>query len=146
MTAALLIFLGGLIFSSALSRRAQKKGPLLLLILSSYGLRVLLTLSFFIISAWQLPILPELQIEGGFWQFAPDAASYHSGAAQTAEAWGQGEPLSFSGSWYVFLVALLYHVSGPPLSMLHCSMPGQTPWRLSLAIFSPSGLPAGALG
>ena len=83
--------LSGTLLLTWLCRRAAPDDPALTHIaLSAYALRVALTLTFYVISAWRLPVLEGLQRGGGFLQIGGDGLGYHVHALRILNAWQQG--------------------------------------------------------
>lgn len=87
------LIVGGMGVTLLLCRLARAGRFLAIAVLASYGLRVALAVSFYVISAYQLPVLQSLQLGEGFWRFARDAPWYHWNAAQIAEAFRRGADL-----------------------------------------------------
>ena len=91
-------------------------------VLTAYGLRCALAVLLFIVSAYQLPVLENLQLGQGFWAFAPDSRTYHLHAVEIADALRagteipplfdtSGEPVSSPRDFFLF-TAFLYRVLG----------------------------------
>lgn len=62
-------------------------------LLGAFAPRTALAVGLYLISAHQLPLLRELQLPGGFWQFARDAQNYHLNAVRLAQALSAHAPL-----------------------------------------------------
>ncbi len=108
-----------------LCRRLTEDPMLGRIVLASYGVRVLVTLFLFAVSAWRLPVLQGLQRGDGFLQIGGDGVGYHIFAMRIAEAWRIGIDLPFlfrmddpQNGLYVSLavpVAFVYRMLGPSL-------------------------------
>jgi len=117
----LALIVGGLGVSVLLSRLANGDRFLTAVLLVSYALRVGLAISLYAISAYHLPVLQELQVEGGFWRFTQDAPWYHWNALRIAESLGSGAeipPLTVYGEifrvdpTFYILIAFVYLALG----------------------------------
>src|SRR5438874_9182943 len=62
--------------------RLTKSRTVLVVTFASVAARLLIGEAMFVVSAFHLPLLRDLQLSGGFWQFAPDAAGYDLAARQ----------------------------------------------------------------
>ncbi len=112
-TASFIILTGGLLLR-LLTRRIDPSPTLQRVLLSSYALRVLLTLTLFYVSFWQLPLLRSLQTHPGFWAFGLDCPVYHTFGTKILEAWNQRTELPNPGLGmeYFFFIAGVYKVFG----------------------------------
>lgn len=108
------VWLAGIVagaFALAWICRAASPDPALgRLALWGYGARVALTLVFYAISAWQLPVFESLHFGPGFWFFAPDALRYHERALDVLQAWQRQESLytisQVNGAYYPLYLSL----------------------------------------
>ena len=62
--------------------RLTKSRIVTILTFASAAARLLIGEALFVVSAFNLPLLTELHVSGGFWQLAPDAAGYDLAARQ----------------------------------------------------------------
>lgn len=87
---------------------------LLWTVLGSLALRSILSLGFYLISLWEIPIFESLQVGEGFWSFAPDAAHHHAYAVRIVEAWRDGIelPEGLHRGWYFLILATVYKLMG----------------------------------
>lgn len=95
--------------------------------LGSFALRACLGIGLFYASLWQLPILEGLQVDGGFWAFAPDGKGYHdtteAALALLASDLPPPQALGLGEGHYNYVLLVLYALLGPhPLSaiILNC--------------------------
>ena len=95
--------------------------------LGSFALRAGLGIGLFYASLWQLPILEGLQVDGGFWAFAPDGKGYHdtteAALALLASDLPPPQALGLGEGHYNYVLLVLYALLGPhPLSaiILNC--------------------------
>ncbi len=95
--------------------------------LGSFALRACLGIGLFYASLWQLPILEGLQVDGGFWAFAPDGKGYHdtteAALALLANDLPPPQALGLGEGHYNYVLLVLYALLGPhPLSaiILNC--------------------------
>jgi hypothetical protein len=79
-----------------------------------FFIHVVFTTILFAASYLELPLLPSLQLGGGFWAFAPDANGYHLRALGIIDAIRTGQNVSVSGpaAAYGVLVAGIYVIFG----------------------------------
>lgn len=122
MTAIFYVTVAGAALSVLLCCWARVERFLTRVLLVSYGLRVALAVSLYVVSAYDLPIFRELHLSGGFWRFARDAPWYHWNAVRIADAfrWGTEIPALMSGNQpfpvdpdFYFVTAFAYLVFGP---------------------------------
>ena len=97
------------------------------IVLGGFALRACLGIGLFYASLWQLPILESLQIDGGFWAFAPDGKGYHdtteAALALLASDLPPPQALGLGEGHYNYILLVLYALLGPhPLSaiILNC--------------------------
>lgn len=97
------------------------------IVLGSFAVRACLGIGLFYASLWQLPILEGLQIDGGFWAFAPDGKGYHdtteAALALLANDLPPPQALGLGEGHYNYVLLVLYALLGPlPLSaiILNC--------------------------
>ena len=97
------------------------------IVLGSFALRACLGIGLFYASLWQLPILEGLQIDGGFWAFAPDGKGYHDSTeaalALLANDLPPPQALGLGEGHYNYILLVLYALLGPhPLNaiILNC--------------------------
>jgi tetratricopeptide (TPR) repeat protein len=97
------------------------------IVLGSFALRACLGIGLFYASLWQLPILESLQIDGGFWAFAPDGKGYHDATeaalALLANDLPPPQALGLGEGHYNYILLVLYALLGPhPLNaiILNC--------------------------
>jgi tetratricopeptide (TPR) repeat protein len=97
------------------------------IVLGSFALRACLGIGLFYASLWQLPILESLQIDGGFWAFAPDGKGYHdtteAALALLANDLPPPQALGLGEGHYNYILLVLYALLGPhPLNaiILNC--------------------------
>ena len=97
------------------------------IVLGSFALRACLGIGLFYASLWQLPILEGLQIDGGFWAFAPDGKGYHdtteAALALLASDLPPPQALGLGEGHYNYILLVLYALLGPhPLNaiILNC--------------------------
>lgn len=115
----LLKFLGEIALGFGLLRwlagRASRDPWLRRVVLLSYSLRVALGVFLYIVSLHHWPLLRSLQMNHGFWGFAPDGGVYHYFGQQIADAWRKGIELpdTVFGFEYFALVAAVYRLLGP---------------------------------
>ena len=69
--------------------------------------------ALFLISFWQLPIMPGLQLGGGFWALALDGRTYFDVAAHAAATSIRGITDDFPSPFYLRSLALWLRVFGP---------------------------------
>ncbi len=87
------------------------------IVLGSFALRACLGIGLFYASLWQLPILESLQIDGGFWAFAPDGKGYHDATeaalALLANDLPPPQALGLGEGHYNYILLVLYALLGP---------------------------------
>ena len=87
------------------------------IVLGSFALRACLGIGLFYASLWQLPILESLQIDGGFWAFAPDGKGYHdtteAALALLANDLPPPQALGLGEGHYNYILLVLYALLGP---------------------------------
>src|SRR5437868_551666 len=66
---------------------------LVVVTMASFVSRLVVGLALFWVSYLRLPLFQNLQIQGGFWWLAPDAAGYQEAADIAAKALADGGPL-----------------------------------------------------
>src|SRR4051794_9591605 len=78
--------------------------------------RALIGAALFLISFWQLPIMPSLQLGGGFWALALDGRTYFDVAAHAAATTIRGITDDFPSPFYLRTLAVWLRVFGaiPP--------------------------------
>lgn len=83
-------------------------------VLGSLVLRSVLSLGFYFVSLWNIPLLESLQLGGGFWSFAPDGAHHHALSIKIVEAWRDGIelPEGLGRGWYFLVLATVYKLVG----------------------------------
>ncbi len=67
-----------------ITRRATDRRAVAWIVGVSFGIRCLLAVTLFVISALELSILPSLQVDYGLWVFGVDGVAYHSFAVKIA--------------------------------------------------------------
>ena len=109
-----LVILVGAMALVALTRRVERCGPLLPIVVGSFALRVALMLTCFAVSYWRLPMFQSLQAKPGFWTFSLDSQTYHYYGEQIATSWALGiELLDPAGCFeHCALVAGIYRLFG----------------------------------
>jgi len=73
------LLLGGIVWST-------RSRHLAILTFCSFGVRLILGETLFLISAFQLPVLKEQQLAGGFWSFGSDGLLFHNQALTVLSA------------------------------------------------------------
>jgi hypothetical protein len=82
--------------------------------------RALIGAALFLISFWQLPIMPSLQLGGGFWALALDGRTYFDLAAHAAATTIRGITDDFPSPFYLRTLAVWLRVFGavPPSAIV----------------------------
>ena len=70
----------------ALARMTQAGRFLTRVLVASFLAHVVCALAFYLVSAYQLPVFRDLQLESGFWTISRDAYWYHVNASRMADA------------------------------------------------------------
>lgn len=108
-----LLIAGGFVSLLILSARIASDVRLQLIVLGSYGMRVILSLALYFISVWQIPIFSSIQAGNGFWKFSLDSTYYHDFATIIVRAWQQGIELPDQfGIEYYLVIGGIYRVLG----------------------------------
>jgi len=83
-------------------------------VFASIAVRGALSVGFYVVSAFGIPLLEPLQLGGGFWSFAPDALHHHVFATKIVEAWrfGASLPEELGTTWYFLILAAAYKLMG----------------------------------
>ena len=93
------------------------------LALWSYGLKITLALTLYLVSFYHWPLLREYQGERGFWVFSEDALAYHYHANNLVRAWNGLAPYPQTGisNWsFIVYMGLLYRAFGIQPLVVSC--------------------------
>lgn len=113
---SLALIIAGAGLTLVVARVLRMSKPLTWLVVASYALRVTGAVGLYLVSAWHLPILRDLQMPNGFWLISRDAEQYHRIAVRVAESLRAGTALP-DFSWYgdadfFIIIAYLYRLIG----------------------------------
>jgi hypothetical protein len=113
---SLFLIAAGALLTLALSRLLRLGGRLRAIMFGVFALRVAAALALYLISAWRLPIFPDLHLDDGFWRFSVDAFGYHWLGLEVAERfmWGTELPSFryYGDPDFFIVVGALYRVFG----------------------------------